>query len=77
MRLSDQKLAQHLKGKLASIYLFAGDEILLVEEAGDLVRAAARRAGYTDREVFNVMRGFDWNLLTQFEANLSLFAAKR
>ncbi|CAK0740752.1 DNA polymerase III subunit delta [Gammaproteobacteria bacterium] len=72
-----EQLEQHLKGRLAPIYLFAGDEILLVEEAGDQVRIAARRSGCGEREIFHAVQGFDWNSLTRSGANLSLFSTRR
>ena len=44
MRLTYDNLATHLRqGRLAPAYLLAGDEDLLVGEAADAVRAAARR----------------------------------
>ncbi len=41
---------------LAGIYLVSGDEPLLVGEAADAIRAAARAAGYADRTVFFIDR---------------------
>ncbi len=77
MRLFPEQLDRHLADRLAPIYLLSGDETLLVEEAGDRIRATARRSGCTEREVFHGMPGFDWNLLTQSSASLSLFATRR
>ncbi|CAK0739577.1 DNA polymerase III subunit delta [Gammaproteobacteria bacterium] len=77
MRLPPEQLDRHLAERLAPIYLFSGNETLLVEEAGDRVRAAARQSGCTEREVFHAIHGFDWGLLTQSSANLSLFATRR
>ncbi|MFQ6686060.1 DNA polymerase III subunit delta, partial [Bordetella pertussis] len=50
--LDSDALASHLAragGRLAPLYTVSGDEPLLVTEAADAIRAAARAAGYTDR----------------------------
>jgi DNA polymerase III subunit delta len=62
---------------LAGIYLVSGDEPLLVGEAGDAIRAAARAVGYADRQVFFVDRSFSWDELRLASHSLSLFAEKR
>jgi DNA polymerase-3 subunit delta len=46
-------------------------------EAADAVRAAARRAGFTEREVLEPGRGFDWSEFTHATGSLSLFAARK
>ena len=77
MQLKPEQLPQHLKKQLAPIYFIYGDELLLLQEAADLIRAAARERGYSEREVFSVERDFDWNRLTESSNNLSLFAERR
>jgi DNA polymerase-3 subunit delta len=62
---------------LAGIYLVSGDEPLLVGEAADAIRAAARTVGYADRQVFFVDRSFSWDELRLASHSLSLFAEKR
>jgi DNA polymerase-3 subunit delta len=62
---------------MRSAYLITGAEPLLIAEACDAVRAAARSREYADREVHFVERGFDWNALLAEAANLSLFASRR
>jgi DNA polymerase-3 subunit delta len=62
---------------LAGAYLISGDEPLLVGEAADAVRAAARAAGYLDRQVFAAERGFSWDELYHSAQSMSLFAEKR
>lgn len=62
---------------LRPVYLVAGSEPLLVQEAADAVRARARAEGYGEREVFDAEGGFDWNTLDQGLASLSLFATRR
>jgi DNA polymerase-3 subunit delta len=54
-----------------------GAEPLLIDEACSLVRARAREAGYGDREVHFVEKGFDWDTLLMDAASLSLFANLR
>ncbi|TCZ89034.1 DNA polymerase III subunit delta [Lysobacter sp. N42] len=76
----DQLAAQLETGPLQPAYLIAGAEPLLVLEAADAVRAAARRAGITEREVFEAGAGQrepDWDgLVATFNAP-GLFAARR
>jgi DNA polymerase-3 subunit delta len=61
---------------LAGIYLVSGDEPLLVGEAADAIRAAARAAG-ADRRVFFIDRSFNWDELRLASQSLSLFAERR
>ena len=55
----------------------SGDEPLLVGEAADAIRAAARTVGYADRQVFFIDRSFSWDELRLASHSLSLFAEKR
>ena len=68
----DQLDAQLARG-LAALYVIHGDEPLLSLEAADAVRQAARAAGFTQRQVLNVERGFDWGRLEACAASMSLF----
>ena len=77
MKLGSDSLAAHLARQLSHAYLVSGDEPLLVAEAADAIRAAARKAGFSDRQVFFGERGFDWNSLRAESASLSLFAEQR
>jgi len=77
MRVKPEQLAGHLKQRLAPLYLAFGDEPLLVQEAADAIRAAARREGYGERELFTVESGFSWQNLLASGSNLSLFAERR
>ena len=77
MRLNADQLAPALARGLVGIYLVSGDETLLVGEAADAIRAAARGAGYVERTVFFVDRTFDWDALRQATQSLSLFAERR
>ena len=77
MRLNANQLAQALGRGLAPVYLVSGDEPLLVDEAADAIRAAARAAGYADRSVFFIERHFDWDALRQATQSLSRFSERR
>jgi DNA polymerase-3 subunit delta len=77
LKLNAAQLESHLQGELAPLYILSGDEILLVQEAADAIRNAARAQGYSEREVLHVDRSFDWSALHDSSATLSLFAEKR
>ena len=58
-------LQAHLKslssgGPMLPLYIFSGDEPLLMMEAMDQLRAAAKKQNFTEREVLLQERGFDW-----------------
>lgn len=78
MRLYPEKLAAHLKQQCLPVYLVTGDETLLVQECADLVRAAAREAGCTDREILDAgAGGFDWQSLPNCATEMSLFGDRK
>ncbi|MEM6639568.1 MAG: DNA polymerase III subunit delta [Pseudomonadota bacterium] len=77
MKLSASRLADHLSGSLADLYLIAGDEPLLVDEAADQIRRRARDDGFDERERHVAAAGFDWDGLLASGANMSLFASRR
>lgn len=77
MLLKGEQLAGHLERELKPLYILHGDDPLLVLEAADAVRAAARRQGYSEREVLTGLAGFDWNQLLAAGGNLSLFGDKK
>jgi DNA polymerase III subunit delta len=77
LRLRAEQLPAALARGLAGIYLVSGDEPLLVGEAADAIRAAARAAGYADRRVFFIDRSFSWDDLRLATQSLSLFAERR
>ena len=77
MPLKPEQLAAALGRGLAPVYLLAGEEPLLVADGADAVRRAARAAGYDERVVHEVERGFDWSLLAGEASSLSLFAQRR
>lgn len=78
MKLTLEALSSQLAQRLLPVYLVSGDEPLLVGEAADAIRACARTAGYTEREVFFIERGAAvWEGIEQASAALSLFAQRR
>lgn len=79
MALKPDQLDRHLAaGKLAPVYLIAGEEHLVVLEAADAVRAAARAQGYGEREVLESGEsGFEWHELAQASQSMSLFGSRR
>ncbi len=68
-----------LKRGLAPVYLLSGDEPLTQGEAGDAIRAAARAAGYAERQVFFIERANTgpWDEIFASMQAMSLFAARR
>ena len=77
MKIPADRLAQQLSGPLQRVYVIAGDETLLVQEAADQVRKAARQQGFDEREVESVEARYDWSGLALTTGTLSLFASKR
>ncbi|MBI5861468.1 MAG: DNA polymerase III subunit delta [Rhodocyclales bacterium] len=73
MQLRPEQLGPQLDKPLAPLYLVHGDEPLLVIEAADAIRAAARKQGFTEREVLVAGAGFRWDDLFLAAGNLSLF----
>lgn len=77
MILRPDQLPAHLEKPLAPLYVLHGNEPLLVLEAADLIRATARRQGFTERETLVVGQGFRWDALTAAAGNLSLFGTTK
>ena len=78
MQLALAQLQAHLQKGLRSLYTLHGDEALLVQEAADTIRAAARQQGYTERSV-HVVTGahFDWSEVLAASGSMSLFADRQ
>src|SRR5262245_48531751 len=77
VKLTADSLSGHLTRQLKPAYLVSGDEPLLAAEATDAIRRKARESGFTERRIFFVERGFDWNELRAETQALSLFAERR
>jgi len=71
------QLERQLADRLAPLYLVHGDEPLLIVEAGDAIRAAARARGYGEREVLIAGPNFRWSTLFEAASNLSLFGGDK
>jgi DNA polymerase III subunit delta len=77
LKLTPESLTTHLTDRLLPAYLVSGDEPLLAGEAADAIRARARAAGFSEREVHFIERASDWDEVRASAANLSLFGARR
>jgi DNA polymerase-3 subunit delta len=76
VRLRPEQLAAHLEKPLQTLYVLYGDDPLLTIEAGDALRAAARRQGFEERSVLVVTPTFRWEELFHAAGNLSLFGGR-
>ncbi|WP_181918708.1 DNA polymerase III subunit delta [Wenzhouxiangella sediminis] len=77
MKLFPEKLPQRLRQGLDKVYLVAGQEPLLIEEACDAIRSAAREADVSERLVLEADARFDWGQLGSATETNSLFATQR
>ncbi|PTD96809.1 DNA polymerase III subunit delta [Pseudothauera lacus] len=77
MNLRPEQLAAQLERPLAPLWVVHGNEPLLVLEATDAIRAAARRQGFDERETLVVGQGFRWDSLLMAAGNLSLFGGSK
>ena len=78
MQLSASQLGSHLQRGLKSLYTLYGDEPLLIQEAADAIRAAARAQGFTERSSYTVAGAhFDWSEVLAAGGSLSLFADRQ
>lgn len=62
---------------LGALYVVHGNEPLLVIEAADAIRDAARKRGFEEREVLVVGTGFRWDDLFLAAGNMSLFGSTK
>ena len=76
MQLALAGLDAHLARRLEPLYVIHGDEALFAIEAGDAIRAAARRAG-CEREIAIAEQHFRWDAFLAANANLGLFGARK
>jgi DNA polymerase-3 subunit delta len=77
MQIRAEDLASRLPRGVAPLYVVHGDEPLLALEAGDAIRAAARAAGATEREIFVVEAGFRWEAFLGANVNRGLFGERK
>lgn len=78
MQVRADQLVTSLQKGLRPIYTVWGDEPLLAQEAGDLIRAAARASGCGERQVHTVFGAhFDWSGLLGASMAMSLFSERQ
>lgn len=79
MKVYADKFQAQLSGKLAPVYVIAGDEPLLTGELADALRTAAREQGFAERESHTVSNAnsFKWADCFSGLDNLSLFASRK
>jgi len=77
MQIANEDLPRHLASGLKPLYVVHGDALLLSVEASDSIRAAARAAGYAEREIFIAEQHFKWAGLRNSAQSLSLFAERK
>lgn len=77
MQLRAEALDAHLAKTLAPLYVISSDEHLLALEAADRIRAKARKAGFSEREVLVVERSFKWGELLASNQAMSLFGDRK
>ncbi len=78
MQVRTEQLNAHLAKGLKPLYTVWGDEPLLAQEALDTLRAAARAAGCTERQVHTVSGArFDWSSLLGASREMSLFSDRQ
>lgn len=78
MQLAAAQLANHLQQGLKNAYVLHGNEVLLVQEAADAIRHAARAQDFTERNTYTVSGAyFDWSEIVAASQSQSLFAARQ
>ena len=77
MQLRPEQLAAHLDKPLAPLYVVHGNEPLLVIEAADAIRRAAKKQNFDEREVLVVGQSFRWDDLFMAAGNMSLFGSSK
>lgn len=77
MKLRPEQIHSQLQKQVLPVYLVSGDETLLVQETCDAIRAAAREAGCSERELMHVDKKFNWDELIASSAEMSLFAERK
>lgn len=78
MKLAHPQLITHLTKTVAPIYLISSDELLLIQEAVDAIRAAGKKAGFDERVSTTAETKGDWaKVLYADTHNRSLFSTKK
>ena len=75
---AEQIPAQLQRHGLMALYVLTGDEPLQAQEAADAIRAAARAAGFSERQVFSVSGAhYDWSSVLGAAQSMGLFAQQQ
>lgn len=77
MKIAPDQLDGQLAKRLAPVYLISGDEPRQIMEAADAVRAKAKAAGFSHRELLQVDGGFEWGRFAEARDSYSLFGEPR
>jgi len=77
MKLRIEQLDQHLQKQLATLYVISGDEPLLLQESCDAIIQAAKQQQISERRIFTVESGFNWQSLLEANQSLSLFSNRQ
>lgn len=77
MRLRFSQLQDALASGPAPLYLICGEEPYQLGEAAQMIREAARRHGFAEREVLHQDGGFDWQALAASADGMSLFSSRK
>jgi len=77
MQLAIAGLKAHLSKPLAPLYVLSGNEPLQMRKCADLIRQAAIKAGFSERQRMSVNAQFQWQDLLQEAASMSLFGDKK
>lgn len=77
MKLNIFQLEPHLAKGIGSAYIVSGEEILLKNDALNMLRKAAKIAGFSERIRLTPEAGYDWEELYSLLHSNSLLAEKR
>lgn len=77
MKLRLEQLATQLAKPLQPIYVVSGEEPFQIDQAIQQIRQAAQQQGYSDRQVWEAAKDFDWSQVLASASAMSLFAERR
>lgn len=77
MRLNFDQIKSHIKQPLKTAYLISGDEPMQLLEAADLIRQAAGKQQFLERETYHIDSKFNWPSLLEQGSTMSLFGDKK
>ena len=74
MQINDQALGAHLQRTIKSIYILAGSDPYLLNEATLSIKTAWKKQGDTDQKLIHINNTADWQDLLQEANSYSLFS---